>query len=132
MSTLANTPFLRTALTADAVASGAMGLGLALAPGAIGAATGLPAGLLLGAGLFLLPYAALIAWLASRAAVPRVLLWVLVAGNLGWAVESAALPLLGFVAPNGLGIAFIAVQAVAVAVFAELYIVALRRAARVA
>lgn len=132
MSTLANTPFLRTTLMADAVASGAMGLGLALAPGAIGAATGLPAGLLLGAGLFLLPYGAFIAWLASRAAVPRVLLWVLVAGNLGWAVESAALPLLGFVAPNGLGIAFIAVQAVAVAVFAELYIVALRRAAQVA
>jgi len=132
MSTLPNSPFLRTALAADAAASGAMGLALALAPGAIGALTGLPAALLLGAGLFLLPYAAVIAWLATRAAVPRAMLWLLVAGNLLWAVESAILPLFGFVAPNGLGIAFLAVQGAAVAVFAELYIVALRRAARVA
>ena len=44
------------------------------------------------------------------------------------ALECAALPLLGFVAPNGWGIALLAGQAVAVAVFAELYIMALRRA----
>ncbi|MBR0684187.1 hypothetical protein GXW74_27225 [Roseomonas eburnea] len=132
MGTLLNSPFLRTALAADAMASGAMGVALALAPGAIGMITNLPAKLLLGAGLFLLPYAVAVAWMATRAVLPRAMLWVLVAGNLLWALESAALPLLGFVAPNGLGIAFLAVQAAAVAVFAELYIVALRRAGRVA
>jgi hypothetical protein len=129
MPMLPQTPFLRLALTADAVASAAMGLAFATAPAAIGTATALPAGLLRGAGLFLLAYAALLAWLATRHAVPRALLWLLVAGNLIWAMECAALPLLGLVAPNGWGIALLAAQAVAVAIFAELYIVALRRRA---
>lgn len=129
---LTTTRFLRLALAADAAASGAMGLLLAAAPGAVGSITHLPAALLSGAGLFLLGYAGLLGWLATRAAVPRAMLWLLVAGNLIWAVESAALPLLGFVAPNGWGIAFLAVQAAVVAGFAELYIIALRRTARAA
>ena len=132
MPMLPQTPFLRFALAADAAASGLMGLAFAVAPGAIGALTALPPGLLQGAGLFLLAYAAVLAWLAARSAVPRAMLWLLVAGNLIWAVECAALPLLGFVAPNGWGIALLAVQAVAVAAFAELYIIALRRVPRAA
>ncbi|GGJ19574.1 hypothetical protein [Neoroseomonas lacus] len=132
MSMLPQTPFLRLALSADAAASGLMGLAFAAAPAAIGALTALPPGLLRAAGLFLLAYAAVIAWLAMRSAVPRAMLWLLVVGNLVWAVECAALPLLGFVAPNGWGIALLAVQAVAVAVFAELYVIALRRVARAA
>jgi len=127
---ITTTPFLRLALAADAAASGLMGAALAMAPAAIGRWTGLPPALLSGAGLFLLAYAALLGWLASRAAVPKPMLWLLVAGNLAWAIESAALPLLGFVAPNGWGIAFLAVQAVAVAAFAELYIIAMRRSAK--
>ncbi len=126
------TRFLRLALAADAAASGVMGVALATAPGAIAALTRLPPALLSGAGLFLLAYAALLAWCASRPSMPRPILWLLVAGNLAWAIESAALPLFGFVAPNGWGIAFLAVQAVAVAGFAELYIMAMRRAARAA
>ena len=132
MSMLPQTPFLRLALSADAAASGLMGLAFAAAPGGIGALTALPPGLLQGAGLFLLTYAAVLAWLAARSVVPRAMLWLLVAGNLIWAVECAALPLLGFVAPNGWGIALLAVQAVAVAAFAELYIIALRRVPRAA
>lgn len=132
MPMLPQTPFLRLALAADAAASGLMGLAFAAAPAAIGSLTALPPGLLRGAGLFLLAYAAVLAWLAMRSAVPRAMLWLLVAGNLVWAVECAALPLLGIVAPNGWGIALLAVQAVAVALFAELYVIALRRVARVA
>ena len=132
MPMLPQTPFLRLALSADAAASGAMGLAFTAAPAAIASLTALPAGLLHAAGLFLLAYAAVIAWLAMRSAVPRPMLWLLVAGNLIWAVECAALPLLGFVAPNGWGIALLAVQAVVVAVFAELYVIALRRAPRIA
>ncbi|MEO3475049.1 hypothetical protein AAFN86_24530 [Roseomonas sp. CAU 1739] len=128
MPMLPQTPFLFLALTADAVASGAIGLAFVAAPAAIGSFTALPEGLLQAAGLFLLAYAAVIAWLAARCTVPRPMLWLLVTGNLLWAVECAALPMLGFIAPNGWGIALLAVQAVAVGVFAELYIVALRRA----
>ncbi len=129
---ITTTRFLRTALLLDAGMSGASGLALVAAPQAIGQATALPGGLLLGAGLFFLPYAALLAWLATRPAVPRWVVGVLAAGNLLWAVECAALPLLGLVAPNGWGIAFLAAQAVAVAVFAQLYVMAMRRAARTA
>ncbi|MBR0648315.1 hypothetical protein GXW78_01450 [Roseomonas terrae] len=132
MPMLPQTPFLRLALAADAVASGAMGLAFAAAPAAISALTALPHGLLRGAGAFLIAYAALLGWLAVRDAVPRAMLWLLVAGNLMWAVECAALPLLGLVVPNGWGIALLAVQAVVVAVFAELYIIALRRMPRAA
>jgi hypothetical protein len=129
MTTVPMTPFLRLALRLDAAVSGACGLLMAGLPGPLAALTALPAPLLLGAGLFLLPYGGLLAWLGTRTALPRLMLWLLVAGNLAWAVECAALPLLGWVAPNGWGIAFLAVQAVAVAIFAELYLIALRRAA---
>ncbi|MBP0466666.1 hypothetical protein J5Y09_22245 [Roseomonas sp. PWR1] len=132
MPSIPTTGLLRTALLADAATSGASGLALVVAPAAIAQATALPHGLLLAAGLFFLPYAGLLAWLAARRAVPRWMVGLLAAGNLLWAVECAALPLLGLVAPNGWGIAFLAAQAVAVAVFAELYILAMRRAARAA
>lgn len=129
---MTTTRFLRIALLLDAGMSGPSGLVLVAAPQAIGQATALPGGLLLGAGLFFLPYAALLAWLATRPAMPRWVVGLLAAGNLLWAVGCAALPLLGLVAPNGWGIAFLAAQAVAVAVFAELYILAMRRAPRAA
>jgi hypothetical protein len=132
MPTIPTQGLLRIALGADAVMSGASGLLLVAASGAVAQATALPAPLLLACGLFFLPYAAVLAWCASRPALPRWLVWALAGGNLLWAVECAALPLLGLVAPNGWGIAFLAVQAVAVAVFAELYILALRRAPRTA
>jgi hypothetical protein len=130
MTTLPTTRFLRLVLAADAAASGATGLALAAAPAAIAGLTGLPALLLFGAGLVFLPYAALVAWLATRDAMPRWLVWGLAGGNLVIAVECAALPLLGLVAPNGIGIAVLALLAVTVAVFAELYIVAMRRLPR--
>ncbi|WP_198371052.1 hypothetical protein [Roseomonas rosulenta] len=132
MTTIPTAGLLRTALRLDAAMSAASGVALVAAARPIAAATALPAPLLLACGLFLLPYAALLAWCAARDALPRWLVWLLVAGNLLWAVECAALPLLGLVAPSGWGIAFLAVQAVAVAVFAELYILALRRAPRTA
>ncbi|WP_137125815.1 hypothetical protein [Roseomonas sp. HF4] len=132
MTMIPATRFLRTTLSADAAMSGISGLALVAASDALGRMTALPPALLLGAGLFLLPYSALLAWLAARPAVPRWLVGLLALGNLLWALECAALPLLGLVAPNGWGITFLAVQAVAVAVFAELYVVALRRAARAA
>jgi hypothetical protein len=132
MTTMPTAGLLGTALRLDAAMSGATGLALLAAAGPIAAATALPAPLLLACGAFFLPYAALLAWCATRRSLPRWLVWVLAGGNLLWAVECAALPLLGLVAPNGRGIAFLAVQALAVAVFAQLYVVALRRAASAA
>jgi hypothetical protein len=132
MTTVPTPGLLRTILLADVAMSGASGVTLAAAPAVIASATALPAWLLMACGVFLLPYAALLAWCARQQALARRLVWVLAGGNLLWAVACAALPLSGLVAPNGWGVAFLAAQAVAVAVFAEFYIVALRRAPRVA
>ncbi|CAH0296822.1 hypothetical protein [Roseomonas sp. CECT 9278] len=132
MTTIPTAGLLRSALMADAAMSGASGLVLVAAAAPVAQATALPVPLLFAAGLFLLPYAALLAWCACRAGLPRWLVRLLAAGNLLWAVECAALPLLGLVAPNAWGIAFLAVQAAAVGAFAGLYGLALRRALRAA
>jgi len=129
MDMIPMTRLLRLTLTADAAVSGAAGLLLTLAPDTVGSLTALPATLLLVAGLVFLPYAALCAWLARRDAVSRALLWVLAGGNLLLAVECAALPLLGLVAPSAMGLAFLAIIALTVAVLGQLYLTALRRAA---
>jgi hypothetical protein len=132
MTTIPTAGLLRTTLRLDAAMSGAMGIALVAAAGPIAAATALPAPLLFACGVFFAAYAALLAWCAARADQPRWLVWLLAGGNAVWAVECAAAPLLGLVSPNGWGIAFLAVQAVAVAVFAQMYLTALRRAPRAA
>ncbi|BDG75060.1 hypothetical protein [Roseomonas fluvialis] len=132
MTTIPTGGLLRIALGLDAVMSGATALALVAASGAIAAITSLPAPLLLACGVLFLPYTALLAWGLTRESLPRWLVWVLAVGNAVWAVDCAVLPLLGLVSPNGWGIAFLAAQAVAVAVFAQMYLTALRRAARAA
>ncbi len=121
---------LRLALAGDAAASGAMGL-LTLAGGAaLAGVLGLPAGLLQGAGAFLLPYAALVGWMARREALPAWLGWLVVGGNAVWAADSLLLLASGWVAPTGLGIAFVVAQALAVAGFAAAQYAGLSRSAR--
>lgn len=126
------TPFLRRVLLADAALSLAMGAVLAALSGPLAAFTGLPAGLLAGAGLFLIVSAPVLVVLARRTALPRSVAWLLVVACALWAIESAALPLLGLVQPNGAGFVLLAVQGAAVAVLGELYWLALRRAPRAA
>ena len=121
------TLFLRRVLQLDAVASGAMGALLALAPGWTGALLNLPEQLLLPVGVFLIGYAAFVGWLGSHTAMPRALLLVVIIGNFGWTVASFILLFSGAVSPNLLGQIFIAAQAVAVGVFAELQFVGLRK-----
>ncbi|MGE0726318.1 MAG: hypothetical protein AB7O45_18235, partial [Alphaproteobacteria bacterium] len=93
---------------------------------------GLPAALLRGAGIVLLPFAALVAWLGTRREVARGAVWAVVVVNALWAIDSIVLLLTGWVAPTGLGIAFVVFQAVVVAGFAELQWMGLRRSAAVA
>jgi hypothetical protein len=118
---------LRLALLGDAAASGATGL-LALAGGALLAAPlGLPAALLQGAGLVLLPYAVIVAWLGRRESLPGWAVWAVIGVNLCWAADSLLLLGSGWVAPTGLGTAFVAAQALAVAGFAAAQWAGLRR-----
>lgn len=120
-------PLLRFALIADAAASGAMALMLAFGADPLAPWLGLPEALLRNAGLFLLPYAALVGFIASSAVINKALVWAVIVVNAVWVIDSIALLVGGWISPNWLGMLFVAAQAVAVGVFAELQFVGLRR-----
>jgi hypothetical protein len=117
--------FLRRALLADAVASAGTGLLMAFGAGFLDALLGLPTILLREAGIFLLPYAAFVGWLGTRARLPETAVWLVIVGNAAWTLASIAL--LVWVAPTALGYAFILGQALVVGLFAELQYIGLKR-----
>jgi hypothetical protein len=119
---------LRRALLIDAVATAGMGALLLAAPALLHEWLGLPVALTRGAGLALLPFAALLAWAARRPRISTGLAWTLVAGNVLWAVDSLLLPLTGWIDPTALGTAFVVAQGAIVAAFAALETAGLRRA----
>jgi hypothetical protein len=121
--------FLRLALLADAAVSGATGLAMMLGAGVVDGLLGVPGVLLRYAGLSLLPFAALVAFLATRENLSRPAAWAVVAYNALWAVDSIVLMASGWIAPTALGYAFIAFQALVVAIFAKLQYIGLRKAA---
>jgi hypothetical protein len=124
--------FLRAALMADAAATAATGVLLVAASQLLETWLGLPSALLFYAGAALLPYAALVFYLGSRTVVARTVVWAVVGCNAVWAVASVGLLLSGWVAPSGLGYAFVLGQAVVVAGFCELQVAGLRRMGGVA
>jgi hypothetical protein len=130
--TAVRSPFLRTVIALDAAVCGVGGAALAFDAGLLEGPLGLSPALMQPVGGFLLVYAALLAWLATRPALPRAGVWALVAFNLLWAVESVALVALGFAQPTALGLAVVIGQAVGAVVVADLQWIALRRSARTA
>lgn len=127
MSSFRPSTFLRNVLLADALISGATGLLMVLGAGFVTEMLGLPETLLRFTGLSLLPFAAVVAWLATREASPRGAVWAVIAFNAAWAIDSIVLLLSGWVAPTALGLAFTIAQALAVLILAELQYIGLRR-----
>jgi hypothetical protein len=123
------TRFLRTVLAADAIACGVMGALLLIGAQSLATLFGLPVPLLVGVGIVLLPLAAWVGWLSTQAQPSRRAVWLLIAGNGVWVVDSFLLLVLDWVQPTALGTMFVIVQAVATAVFAELEYIALKRGA---
>ncbi|MFL6714345.1 MAG: hypothetical protein ACJ8LN_15680 [Sulfurifustis sp.] len=123
---------LRFALTADAAVSGATGVLMVFLSGLLDGLLQVPPSLLFYAGLVLIPYAAFIAVLARRESLSRGIVTIVIAGNVLWATACVLVMLSGWVAPNWLGYAFIAVQAIAVVAFAELQYVGLRKSVAIA
>lgn len=111
---------LRNLLVVDALTCAVMGMLLLVAGGLLAGPLGLPADLLFYAGLLLLPIAALMALVALPARTSSPGAVIVIAGNWLWVAASIALPVLGFVAPTALGLAFLVVQAAAVAILAIL------------
>jgi hypothetical protein len=119
--------FLRRALLADAIFSGIAAALLTLDAGALAPLLDLPDALLRETGLFLIAYTALVGWLSTRQTMPKVLVAIVIAGNIAWTVASIALLFSGAVTPNLLGEIFVVAQAIATGVFAELQYIGLRR-----
>jgi hypothetical protein len=111
--------FLRRVLWADVIASGATGLLMVAGAGVLESLLGLPSALTREAGLILVPYAALVAVVAARTQISRAAVWTIILTNAAWTIGSIGL-LVGGLAPNALGYAFVIAQALVVAVLAEL------------
>ena len=119
--------FLRRALAADAIFSGAGAVIFTLGAGELAPLFDLPEALLLETGLFLIVYAAFVGWLGTRQSFPRILAGIVVVGNAAWTLASIALLFSGAVTPNLLGEAAVVAQAIATGIFAELQFIGLRR-----
>ena len=121
--------FLRHVLRLDAlscIACGVLQLGF---PAVSARLFNLPQELVTYTGLFLLAYGAAVAVASTRALIPRPLVWLLVAGNLGWAALCIGLLASGRFSPTAMGTVYVGLQALTVLVLAELQYVGLRRAA---
>ena len=105
---------------ADAATCAAMGAALTLWSGPIGQFARIPPALLFYAGLILFPIAVFMAVVATRPAIPAAGVWLIILGNIAWVAASLLLLVSGWIEPNALGTAFVAAQAVVVAVLAKL------------
>lgn len=119
--------FLRYVLFADAATCIVTGLLMSVGTALVAGLTGLPSNLLLYAGLGLLPFAALLIYLAARREVTSTAIWTVVVINVLWTIDSFALLASGRVTPTTFGYAFVTFQAIGVAGFALLEYIGLRR-----
>ena len=118
--------FLRRALLLDALASGGTALAMIALANQVDGLLGLPAALLRGAGLVLVPYVAFVVYAATQPAIPRPAVWTIVTANVLWAAASALLLMSAWVAPTALGYAFVIFQAAVVALLGELQYMGLK------
>ena len=128
-SILSSPNFLRNVLRVDALSCIACGVLQVTFPAAMARFLNLPEGLVAYTGEFLLVYAAVVGFVSTRNPLPRSVVWALVAGNIGWALACVLLLVSASVSPSVLGVAYVVVQALTVAVLAELQYFGLRRAA---
>ncbi len=119
-----NSQLIRRTLLADAIISGAAGVLMVFGAGLLAPLTNLPQPLLQIAGVTLFPWFLVLLWMARADRVPRDGVRFVIAINLLWVAGSIAVLLL--TNPSALGYAFVIAQAVAVGVFAELQIIALK------
>jgi hypothetical protein len=120
-----NSTFLRRVLLADAIVSGAAGVLMIAGAALLAPLLNLPQPLLLWAGAILMPWFIALIALARSSRIPRAGVRAVIAVNALWVAGSIAA--LFLIPLSALGYAFVTAQAVAVGVFAELQVVALKR-----
>jgi hypothetical protein len=121
--------FLRRALLADAAASATTGLLLAVGAQYLTDLLGLPVSLMRYAGMSLLPFAAIVLFVALRANLPRIPVIAIIAYNALWTIDSIVLLASGFIQPTSLGTVFVIAQAATVGLFAVLQWIGVKRTA---
>jgi hypothetical protein len=126
MSIFASPRFLRHVLAVDAASCAASALLHLLGATALAPLLGLSHGLIVASGLALLVFVAAAAYLATCEPMPRGPVWALIAGNWLWVLACLALLFSG-AAGTAYGQAYTVMQAVAVAVIAELEWMGVRR-----
>ena len=119
--------FLRRVLLADGALSGVSAPLFVFGAPLLQTFIGLPEAIVRYAGLILIPFAVFVVYLSRRDEISPAAIWSVMAMNVAWVVASVALLVTG--SRPLLGSAFIVVQAIAVAAFAEMQYVGLRRAA---
>lgn len=119
--------FLRRALLADAAASSATGLLLALGAQHLADLLGLPVALMRYAGMSLLPFAAIVLAVGLRSHPPRIPVLAIIAYNALWVIDSLVLLASGIVQPTLLGAAFVTAQSVTVGALAALQWIGVKR-----
>lgn len=119
---------LRRAFLLDAVATGGMGLALAVGAGSLQELLGLPTLLLREAGLICVVFAGWLAFALTRSRITKAMTWFAIVVNMLWVLASLGLLASGWVKPTWLGVAFVVAQAVVVMVFAELQYLGAKRA----
>lgn len=119
---------LRLVMKLDALATGAVGLLLLAAGWALDGVLGTPLSLLVPVGLVLTVYALAIWMAGSHSHISKQAVSAAIVINLLWTVSSIVVVVAGWFSLTGLGIAFVLAQAAAVALFADLQFLGMRRA----
>ena len=132
MTSIAASSLLRRVLVVDAVTSGAMGVAMIAFAELFASLLQLPVELVSVAGIVLLPFAAFVGFVASRPEPTRIAVWIIIALNAVWVVDSIMLLFSGWVAPNGLGYAVVIAQAAAVLVLADMESMGFKRSTALA
>jgi hypothetical protein len=118
--------FLRYVLWADAISCLVCGLLQVTLTGPMNSYFGLPQNLLMGTGVFLLLYGAVVAFLATRSQVPGAILWLLIVGNIVWGALAVTLLMGGDERITLIGKGYITAQALTVLILAQLQYFAVR------
>ena len=125
MTVSTDSKFLRRVLIADAAISGTTGVLMIFGAARLHHLLGISEPLMRYAGLSLIPFAALLLYLAARPEISPRSVGAIIALNLAWVVASVVL--LFAMEPRPLGYGVVLAQALAVVAFAQLQYVGLRR-----
>jgi hypothetical protein len=126
------TSYLKKVLAADAAISGAAAVAMMAGSAFLPPLLGLPAELLLWAGLALIPFVAGLALTIRQNQVATGVIAAIIAINIAWVLASLVVAFGPAFATTLFGKVFVAAQAATVALFAELQIIGLRRASAMA